>query len=110
MSQGEGLLLTPGPTRVPARIRERVASPMVHHRTREFRALWERVNANLRSVFFTKTPVLTFASSGTGALDASIANCFSRGETVLAFSAGKWGERYRDIARAYGLQVVRSEE
>ena len=104
------LLLTPGPTAVPKRILEKTALPMMHHRTTAYRAILERVNANLQKVFFTKHPVLTFASSGTGAMEGSIINCFSKGETVLSFSAGKWGERYRDIARTYGLDVKSFEK
>src|SRR3989338_8704672 len=101
----ESLLLTPGPTNVPKRIREKAALPMIHHRTKEFQAILERVNANLQKVFLTRHPVMTFAASGTGAMEASISNLLSPGDTVLSYSAGKWGERYRDIARAYGLDV-----
>ena len=101
----EHLLLTPGPTNVPRRVLEATAVPMIHHRTKEFQAILERVNANLQRVFVTKNPVMTFAASGTGAMEASIINLLSKGDTVLSFSAGKWGERYRDIARSYGLNV-----
>ena len=106
----EFLLLTPGPTLVPKRVLEKIAAPMMHHRTKAYQAILERVNADLQKVFLTKHPVLTFASSGTGAMEASIINCFSKGDTVLSFSAGKWGERYRDIARAYGLDVKSFEK
>ena len=106
----EFLLLTPGPTSVPARILEKTALPVIHHRTKEYQAILERVNANLQKVFLTKHPVLTFASSGTGAMEGSITNCLSKGDTVLSFSSGKWGERYRDIARAYGLDVKSFEK
>lgn len=105
----EFLLLTPGPTNVPRRVLDATAVPMIHHRTKEYQAILERVNASLSSVFCTKHPVLTFASSGTGAMEASITNLFSKGDTVLSFSAGKWGERYRDIARAHGLDVKSHE-
>ena len=101
----ETLLLTPGPTNVPRRVLEATALPMIHHRTKEFQAVLERVNANLQKVFVTKNPVLTFAASGTGVMEGSITNLLSKGDTVLSFSAGKWGERYRDIAKAYGLNV-----
>ena len=105
----EYLLLTPGPTNVPRRVLEATALPMIHHRTKEFQAILERVNSNLQKFFYTKHPVMTFAASGTGAMEASITNILSRGDTVLALSAGKWGERYRDIARSYGLNVVSLE-
>ncbi len=105
----EYLLLTPGPTNVPRRVLEKTALPMIHHRTKEFQGILERVNANLQKVFFTQHPVVTFASSGTGAMEASISNLLARGDTVLSFSAGKWGERYRDIARNFGLDVKSHE-
>ncbi len=106
----EFLLLTPGPTNVPQRILESLSLPMIHHRTKDYQAILERVNANLKRVFLTQQEVMTFASSGTGAMEASITNCLSKGDTVLSFSAGKWGERYRDIARAYGLDVKSFEK
>ncbi len=101
----ETLLLTPGPTHVPRRVLDRIALPMIHHRTKEFQAILERVNANLRAIFRTKNPVMTFAASGTGAMEASVTNLLSKGDTVISISAGKWGERYRNIAKAYGLDV-----
>ncbi len=101
----ETLLLTPGPTNVPRRVLDRTAVPIIHHRTKEFQAILERVNANLRVLFRTSHPVMTFAASGTGAMEASVANLFSKGDTVVSISAGKWGERYRNIAKAYGLDV-----
>ncbi len=104
------LLLTPGPTKVPDRVLAKCALPMIHHRTKEFQAILERINGNLPKAFATKHPVLTFASSGTGAMDSSITNLFSKGQVILSFSAGKWGERYRDIARSYGLDVKSFEK
>lgn len=106
----EFLLLTPGPTNVPRRILDKTAVPMIHHRTKEYQAILERVNANLQKVFCTKNPVLTFAASGTGAMEGSITNLLSKGDVVLSFSAGKWGERYRDIAKTYGLDVKSFEK
>ena len=64
----EHLLLTPGPTNVPRRILEATAVPMIHHRTKEFQAILERVFAGLQKVFCTKHPVMLFAASGTGAM------------------------------------------
>ncbi len=99
------LLLTPGPTNVPRRVLDKTALPMIHHRTKEFQAILERVNTSLQKIFLTKHPVMTFAASGTGAMEATVTNLLSKGDLVLSFSAGKWGERYRDIARAYGMDV-----
>jgi aspartate aminotransferase-like enzyme len=103
------LLLTPGPTNVPKRILDATAVPMIHHRTREFQAILERVFAGLQKIFYTKHPVMIFAASGTGAMEGSVTNLFSKGDTLLSFTAGKWGERYRDIAKAYGLDVKNFE-
>lgn len=105
----EALLLTPGPTNVPRRILDATAVPMIHHRTKEFQAILERVFADLGKVFCTKNPVMLFAASGTGAMEASLTNLFSKGDTILSFTAGKWGERYRDIAKANGLDVKNFE-
>ena len=101
----ESLLLTPGPTNVPGRVLKATALPMIHHRTKDFQAVLERVNTHLGKIFLTRHPVIYFAASGTGAMEGSITNLFSKGDTVISYSAGKWGERYRDIARAYGLDV-----
>ena len=106
----EALLLTPGPTNVPRRILDATAVPMIHHRTKEFQGILERVFADLRKVFCTQHPVLMFAASGTGAMEGCITNFFSKGDTVLSFSAGKWGERFRDIAKVNGLDVKSYEK
>ena len=103
------LLLTPGPTNVPKRVLDVTALPIIHHRTKDFQSVLERVNAKLKKVFMTEHPVLFFASSGTGAMEASVTNLLSAGDSVISISAGKWGERYRDIARVYGLDVTSIE-
>lgn len=100
------LLLTPGPTNVPKKILDATAIPIIHHRTKEFQAVLERVNGMLPKVFSTKHPVLYFAASGTGAMEGTITNLLSKGDTVISLNAGKWGERYRDIAKIYGMNVV----
>ncbi len=106
----EFILLTPGPTMVPPQVREALALPIIHHRTKQYQQILEKVNADLQKVFYTQQPVLTFASSGTGAMEASIINLYSKGDKVISFSAGKWGERYRDIAKVYGLNVISIEK
>ena len=68
----EVLLLTPGPTQVPRSVREKMALPMIHHRTKEFQAILARTQESLKKVFVTKNPVMTFAASGTGALEARV--------------------------------------
>ena len=99
-------LLTPGPTPVPEAIRRRMAQPIIHHRSPEFAALWREVHEGLREVFRTEGTALTFAASGTGAMEAAITNLLSPGERVITIEGGKFGERWTEIARAYGLDPV----
>jgi aspartate aminotransferase-like enzyme len=98
-------LMTPGPTPVPAEVLLATARPMIHHRTPEFEAVVRECVSGLKYVFQTENDVLIFASSGTGALEASIANCFSAGDKVLVCQNGKFGERMAAIAEVYGLDV-----
>ncbi len=77
----------------------------MHHRTAEFREIFSRTLADLKTFIGTNHDVLLLASSGTGAMEASISNLTSPGEKVLVLTAGKFGERWRDLAKAYGLQV-----
>lgn len=100
------LLLTPGPTAVPQKVLDTLDIPMIHHRTKQFQAILERVNENLKKAFMTKHPVLTLSSSGTGAMEAAIINLFSPGDKVIGCHSGKFGERFSDIAKAFGLNVV----
>jgi aspartate aminotransferase-like enzyme len=99
-------LLTPGPTPLyPPALYAMMASD-VHHRTEDFRKAYRNCLADLKEVLGTSHDVLMFASSGTGAMDASVSNLFSRGDKVIVCSAGKFGERWVEIARAYGLDVT----
>ena len=98
-------LLTPGPTPVPPEVLTALAQPIVHHRTPDFRPIYERTLARLRDVFRTETEVLLFGSAGTGGMESAVANLCSPGERVLVVSAGSFGERWRAIATAYGADV-----
>ncbi len=99
-------LFTPGPTPVPERVLLRMAEPMIHHRHPEFRALMERVHSDLQYVFQTSGPVLTLAASGTGAMEATFVSLFSPGECVIAVNQGKFGERWVEMPRVFGLNGV----
>jgi aspartate aminotransferase-like enzyme len=83
-----------------------MAEPIIHHRQPEFRTLMERVHADLQYVFQTSGPVLTIASSGTGAMEATFVSLFSPGDTVIAVNQGKFGERLVEMARVFGLNAV----
>lgn len=98
-------LLAPGPTPVPADVLQALSAPTIHHRTPEFEAIVARVREQLRAVFQTEQEVITLAASGTGAMEASITNCFSPGDVVLCVNGGKFGERWVKIAKTYGLTV-----
>jgi len=99
-------LLTPGPTPVYPPALHAMMAADIHHRTEEFRSVYRAALADLREVFGTLNDVLCFASSGTGALDASVSNLFSRDDKVVVCSAGKFGERWVEIAKAYGLNAT----
>jgi len=99
-------LFTPGPTPVPEHVMLRMAEPIIHHRHPEFRAVMARVNHNLQYVFQTDGPVLTLASSGTGGMEATFVSLFSPGDTVIAVNGGKFGERWVNMPRTFGLNAI----
>ncbi|MBI3471314.1 MAG: alanine--glyoxylate aminotransferase family protein [Candidatus Solibacter usitatus] len=99
-------LLTPGPTPLyPPTLHAMMASDM-HHRTEDFRKVYKSVLADLKDVMGTSGDVLMFVSSGTGAMEASVSNLFSRGDKAIVCVAGKFGERWAEIAQAHGLEVT----
>jgi aspartate aminotransferase-like enzyme len=98
-------LLTPGPTPLyPPALHAMMASD-IHHRTEEFRNIYKSALSDLKEVYGTANDVLCFAASGTGAMDASVSNLFSPGDKVIVCTAGKFGERWAEIAKAYGLDA-----
>ena len=99
-------LCAPGPTAVPAEILNEMAKPLIHHRTPQFDAIIAENAQLLKQVFKTQNPVVTFTSSGTGAMEASITNFLSKGDKAIVVSAGKFGERFAEIGTAYGVEVI----
>jgi aspartate aminotransferase-like enzyme len=98
-------LLTPGPTPLyPPALHAMMASDM-HHRTEDFRKVYRSCLADLKEVMGTANDVVMFAASGTGAMDATVSNLFSKGDKVVVCVAGKFGERWADIVKAYGLDA-----
>jgi aspartate aminotransferase-like enzyme len=102
-------LMTAGPTPVPPAVSQAMATPMLYHRAPAFVELYERVLAKLPKVFQTSNDVLTFAASGSGAMDSAVANLVRPGTKTLAAAAGKFGERWIELNEAYGADVVRYE-
>jgi aspartate aminotransferase-like enzyme len=99
-------LMAPGPTPVPSEVLLAMAQPILHHRTPEYEALFVEVRAGLKRLFQTTQDVIPLACSGTGAMEAAVVNTLSAGDTVLAVVAGKFGERWVDLGRAYGVNVI----
>ncbi len=98
-------LFTPGPTPLLPAAQFAMAAADLHHRTPEFRALYQRVLEQLRSFVGTRNDVILMACSGTGIMEAAVANLTSPGDRVLVLSAGKFGERWTALAKAYSCDV-----
>lgn len=100
-------LMTPGPTPVPSEVLLAQARPMIHHRTPDFNQVVRECVEGLKYVFQTEaSDVLIFASSGTGAMESAVVNCFSPGDKVIVSYNGKFGQRMEQISKAYGLSVT----
>jgi aspartate aminotransferase-like enzyme len=99
-------LMTPGPTPVPPEVLLAMARPMIHHRTPEFSKALMEATEGLKYIFQTKGDVLMFASSGTGAMESAVVNCFSPGDRVIVARNGKFGDRNLQLAKTYGLEIV----
>jgi aspartate aminotransferase-like enzyme len=96
-------LLSPGPTPVPESVLAAAAEPIIHHRTPEFSKIFMDTTEGLKMVFGTKEDVFILTSSGTGAMEAAVVNTLSPGDNVLTINAGKFGERWGNICKAYGI-------
>jgi aspartate aminotransferase-like enzyme len=99
-------LLSPGPTPIPNEVELAMSETMIHHRTPQFNKVFEEARRGLKKLFGTKNDVIIFASSGTGAMEAAVANLFSPGDKVLVINGGKFGERWLNIANAFGLNPI----
>lgn len=99
-------LLSPGPTPIPNEVALAMAETMIHHRTPQFNKVFDEAREGLKKLFGTKNDVLMLASSGTGAMEAAVANLFSPGDKVLVINGGKFGERWLNISNAFGLDPI----
>jgi aspartate aminotransferase-like enzyme len=99
-------LLSPGPTPIPNEVALAMSETMIHHRTPQFNKIFDQARQGLKKLFGTKNDVLMLAASGTGAMEASVANLFSPADKVLVINGGKFGERWLNIANAFGLNPV----
>ena len=98
-------LMIPGPTPVPETVLNSLGKHPIGHRSGEFQAIIEKTTKQLKWLHQTKNDVLTLTASGTAAMEAGIINTLSRGDKVLCAKNGKFGERWVEVAKAYGLQV-----
>ena len=99
-------LFTPGPTPIPESVMLTMAEPIIHHRNPEFVEILTSVNQNLKYLFQTRNEVLTLTSSGTGAMEASVVNLLSPGDKAIFVNLGKFGERWGQIMKAYGVEPI----
>ena len=102
-------LFIPGPTPVPETVLAAMARPMINHRGKEFRALFESITEDLKWAYQTRNDVFILTTSGSGAMEAAIVNTLSPSDRVLACVAGEFGKRFAQIAETYGASVDRLE-
>jgi aspartate aminotransferase-like enzyme len=99
-------LLTPGPSPVPEETLLELAKPVFYHRSAQFRQLLGEVLEDLQYVYCTRNTIALLTASGTGGMEAAVANCLTPGSKAIVAVAGKFGERWRSIAQAFGVEVV----
>jgi aspartate aminotransferase-like enzyme len=99
-------LFSPGPTMLPPEVLLKMAEPIMHHREPEFEKIFSEIREGLKELFRTKKEVLIFTSSGTGAMEGAVSNLLSKGDRALVVRAGKFGERWGEICRAYGIEFT----
>ena len=102
---GRHFLQIPGPTNVPDRVLRAMAAPTIDHRGPEFQELTQEVLVGLGKVIQTRSPVVLFPASGTGAWEAALVNTLSPGNRVLMVETGHFATLWKQIATNYGLDV-----
>src|SRR4029077_6069965 len=99
-------LLTPGPTPVPEETLLELAKPVIYHRSAQFRQILAEVLEDLRYVFCTKNTIAPITASGTGGMEAAVCSTAAPGEKAICLVSGRWGERWRNLCKAFGVNVV----
>jgi aspartate aminotransferase-like enzyme len=99
-------LMAAGPTPIPPKVSQIQAEPILYHRAPAFVEIYARVLDRLKTVFQTENEVLTFAASGSGGMESAVANLVRPGTKVLVASCGKFGERWAELAEAYGADLT----
>lgn len=99
-------LFSPGPTMLPPEVLLKMAEPIMHHREPEFEKIFSEIRSGLKYLFQTRNEVLIFTSSGTGAMEGAISNILSTGDKALVIRGGKFGERWGEICKAFGIEFI----
>jgi aspartate aminotransferase-like enzyme len=99
-------LFSPGPTMLPPEVLLKMAEPIMHHREPEFEKIFAEIREGLKYLFQTKNEVLIFTSSGTGAMEGAVSNVLSKGDKAIVIRGGKFGERWGEICKAYGIEFI----
>src|SRR6056297_2767005 len=99
-------IMAPGPTEIPPEVLAEASKPILHHRTPQFRKILTRVEEDLKYLLQTENNVQVMTSSGTGAMEAAVANVVNPGDKVIVASIGHFGNRWKSIAKAYGAEVI----
>lgn len=103
--QKKYLLFAPGPSPIPPKVLLAMAEPIIHHRAPAYIKVLEEVREGLKYLFQTKNEVLIFASSGTGAMEGAVTNTLCAGDKALVVQGGKFGERWANICKGYGVHA-----
>ena len=103
---GRHFLQIPGPTNVPDRVLRAIDYPTIDHRGPEFQALGKKVLAEVRTIFQTRSPVIIYPASGTGAWEAALVNTLSPGDTVLMCETGHFASLWKKIADKLALEPI----
>lgn len=99
-------LFTPGPTPVPEETLSELAKPVTYHRTAEQKAIFGETVELLKYVYRTKNDIIILTSSGTGGMEAAVSNTLAPGQKAILLTAGRWGERWRGVLKAFGINIV----
>jgi aspartate aminotransferase-like enzyme len=99
-------LFSPGPTMLPPEVLLKMAEPIMHHREPEFEKIFAEIREGLKYLFQTRNEVLVFTSSGTGAMEGAVSNILSKGDKAIVVRGGKFGERWGEICKAYGIEFI----
>lgn len=98
------IMLTPGPTPLPPQVLEAMSAPLIHHRTEEFGRMFSGVIEDMKWVYRTSGDVLMMTCSGSGSMEAAVANLLSPGDATLVCTTGAFGDRFVNIHKAFGLK------